>query len=163
MGDDDLSEFKGGSFSLSQIVEFKNPGQKNYPDRRNVGCQRCLERGHWTYECKKEPKYTSRPSRTSTLEDPRLEEKIRLAVRAGQPSGVVKRRRPSTDTNSSTGSESSSGTSNSGSTSNSTSQSTGFSSSSSRSVSSTCSSRSERSDNDTSSENTGSVSPRRRN
>jgi hypothetical protein len=27
-------------------------------------CQKCLEFGHWTYECTKENKYLYRPSRT---------------------------------------------------------------------------------------------------
>ena len=27
-------------------------------------CQKCLKYGHWTYECKSEPVYLYRPSRT---------------------------------------------------------------------------------------------------
>merc|ERR1712037_899223 len=30
-------------------------------------CQKCLELGHWTYECKGERKYVHRDSRTTTL------------------------------------------------------------------------------------------------
>ena len=30
-------------------------------------CQKCLEYGHWTYECKNERKYVHRDSRTQTL------------------------------------------------------------------------------------------------
>jgi hypothetical protein len=28
-------------------------------------CQRCLKYGHWTYECKENPAYLYRPSRTT--------------------------------------------------------------------------------------------------
>ncbi|KAJ7582767.1 zinc knuckle-domain-containing protein [Mycena floridula] len=33
-------------------------------------CQRCLERGHFTYQCKGQRPYVSRPSRTQQLENP---------------------------------------------------------------------------------------------
>ncbi|KAI9012693.1 zinc knuckle-domain-containing protein, partial [Phycomyces nitens] len=33
-------------------------------------CQKCLEYGHWTYECKKERSYSSRPTRTQQLKKP---------------------------------------------------------------------------------------------
>jgi len=33
-------------------------------------CQRCLQTGHWTYDCKNEPNYSSRPSRTAQLLNP---------------------------------------------------------------------------------------------
>uniref|UniRef100_A0A1D1XVD3 Zinc finger CCHC domain-containing protein 10 n=1 Tax=Anthurium amnicola TaxID=1678845 RepID=A0A1D1XVD3_9ARAE len=35
-------------------------------------CQRCLQAGHWTYECKNEAVYISRPSRTQQLKNPKL-------------------------------------------------------------------------------------------
>lgn len=35
-------------------------------------CQKCFQPGHWTYECKNERVYISRPSRTDQLKDPRL-------------------------------------------------------------------------------------------
>ncbi|KAI7841725.1 hypothetical protein COHA_004591 [Chlorella ohadii] len=35
-------------------------------------CQRCLQQGHWTYECKNEPVYQSRPTRTQQLKNPRV-------------------------------------------------------------------------------------------
>lgn len=34
---------------------------------KNVQCQKCQEKGHWTYECKGERKYLYRPSRTKEL------------------------------------------------------------------------------------------------
>ncbi|KAI7898464.1 zinc knuckle-domain-containing protein [Cokeromyces recurvatus] len=33
-------------------------------------CQRCLEYGHWTYECNKERSYKVRPTRTQQLKKP---------------------------------------------------------------------------------------------
>ncbi|ESW26355.1 hypothetical protein PHAVU_003G112500 [Phaseolus vulgaris] len=35
-------------------------------------CQKCFQSGHWTYECKNERVYISRPSRTQQLKDPKL-------------------------------------------------------------------------------------------
>jgi hypothetical protein len=32
-----------------------------------VQCQKCLEKGHWTYECTGKRKYSERPSRTKLL------------------------------------------------------------------------------------------------
>ena len=36
------------------------------PDK-SQRCQKCLEFGHWTYECKGQRKYVHRDSRTQTL------------------------------------------------------------------------------------------------
>ena len=33
----------------------------------SVRCQKCLQQGHWTYECKNARKYLHRDSRTTTL------------------------------------------------------------------------------------------------
>lgn len=74
-----------GVDSLSQILDFRRAsGRGSRGNRNTLRCQRCLEYGHWTYECKKEPKYICRPSRTATLRNPRLEEEIRLRVRGDQ-------------------------------------------------------------------------------
>ena len=35
-------------------------------------CQKCLGRGHWTYECTKDNKYLYRPSRTMVYNNPEL-------------------------------------------------------------------------------------------
>ncbi|CAJ1940879.1 unnamed protein product [Sphenostylis stenocarpa] len=35
-------------------------------------CQKCFQSGHWTYECKNERVYNSRPSRTQQLKNPKL-------------------------------------------------------------------------------------------
>ena len=42
-------------------------------------CQRCLQVGHWTYECstkETERAYVSRPSRTQQLKNPKLKQKF---------------------------------------------------------------------------------------
>ncbi|KAF5176984.1 zinc knuckle (CCHC-type) family protein [Thalictrum thalictroides] len=41
-------------------------------------CQKCFQTGHWTYECKNERVYISRPSRTQQLKNPKL--KMKLSV-----------------------------------------------------------------------------------
>ncbi len=38
----------------------------------HVTCQRCLKRGHFTYECDKEHQYLYRPSRTMQMKIPSL-------------------------------------------------------------------------------------------
>ena len=37
-----------------------------------VVCQRCLQTGHWTYECKNVPVYKARPTRTQQLMQPKV-------------------------------------------------------------------------------------------
>eukprot|EP00850_Spirogloea_muscicola_P004009 SM000017S02749 [mRNA] locus=s17:12487:13826:- [translate_table: standard] len=38
-------------------------------------CQKCLKLGHWTYECKNDRVYASRPTRTQQLKHPRLRQR----------------------------------------------------------------------------------------
>ncbi|EQC41152.1 hypothetical protein SDRG_01130 [Saprolegnia diclina VS20] len=38
----------------------------------NATCQKCLKKGHWTYECQGQAVYLQRPSRTQVLANPRL-------------------------------------------------------------------------------------------
>ncbi|WJX90708.1 hypothetical protein P8452_72578 [Trifolium repens] len=42
----------------------------------NVQCQKCFQSGHWTYECKNERVYISRPSRTQQLKNPKLRPEV---------------------------------------------------------------------------------------
>nr|KAG5689957.1 hypothetical protein BaRGS_033638 [Batillaria attramentaria] len=37
------------------------------PSAENVRCQKCLEKGHWTYQCTGKRKYVYRPSRTKEM------------------------------------------------------------------------------------------------
>lgn len=39
-------------------------------------CQKCFQSGHWTYECKNERVYISRPSRSQMLKNPKLKMKF---------------------------------------------------------------------------------------
>ena len=43
------------------------PVPANAPVTAATLCQRCLQSGHWTADCKNEPVYKSRPSRTARL------------------------------------------------------------------------------------------------
>ncbi|CAH0552665.1 unnamed protein product [Brassicogethes aeneus] len=52
----------GGSTKL-YYGKKKDP---TYPPQ-GVRCQKCLEYGHWSYECKNKRKYVHRSSRTQTL------------------------------------------------------------------------------------------------
>eukprot|EP01070_Trichotokara_eunicae_P009819 Trichotokara_eunicae@DN6183_c0_g1_i1.p2 len=38
----------------------------------NPKCQKCYQKGHWTYECKGKQVYLTRPSRTDMLKNPSL-------------------------------------------------------------------------------------------
>lgn len=42
----------------------------------NQVCQKCLQRGHWTYECKNEAVYKPRPSRTQQLKNPKARQRF---------------------------------------------------------------------------------------
>jgi len=35
-------------------------------------CQKCLQLGHWTFECKNQPVYIRRPTRTQQLLNPKV-------------------------------------------------------------------------------------------
>ncbi|XP_015899932.2 uncharacterized protein LOC107433191 [Ziziphus jujuba] len=43
-------------------------------------CQKCFQPGHWTYECKNERVYISRPSRTQQLKNPKLRMKAAISL-----------------------------------------------------------------------------------
>jgi hypothetical protein len=52
----------------------------NKPTMSTIGgngqCQKCFQSGHWTYECKNERVYISRPSRTQQLKNPKLRPEV---------------------------------------------------------------------------------------
>ncbi|XP_077121977.1 zinc finger CCHC domain-containing protein 10 isoform X1 [Ranitomeya variabilis] len=54
-------------------------------NKQNVRCQKCLEMGHWSYECTGKRKYLYRPSRTVELKRTLKEKEARLLL--GQSSG----------------------------------------------------------------------------
>ncbi|GAA0159065.1 hypothetical protein LIER_15937 [Lithospermum erythrorhizon] len=48
-------------------------------------CQKCFQPGHWTYECKNERVYISRPSRTQQLKNPKLRMKVSISYDLENP------------------------------------------------------------------------------
>ncbi|GLT32593.1 hypothetical protein SLA2020_072500 [Shorea laevis] len=48
-------------------------------------CQKCFQSGHWTYECKNERVYMSRPSRTQQLKNPKLRMKPSISYDLDNP------------------------------------------------------------------------------
>src|ERR1700761_3904433 len=50
------------------------PSNSNPRATPSTLCQKCLGRGHFTYNCKATRPYVSRPSRTQLLNDPKLRE-----------------------------------------------------------------------------------------
>ncbi|XP_010268009.1 PREDICTED: zinc finger CCHC domain-containing protein 10-like [Nelumbo nucifera] len=48
-------------------------------------CQKCFQAGHWTYECKNERVYISRPSRTQQLKNPKLKMKLSVSYELDDP------------------------------------------------------------------------------
>ena len=48
------------------------PSQRPGQSHGTPSCQRCLQQGHWTYECKNEPAYSARPTRTQQLKNPKV-------------------------------------------------------------------------------------------
>nr|XP_013801319.1 PREDICTED: zinc finger CCHC domain-containing protein 10 [Apteryx mantelli mantelli] len=50
---------------LKQNKPFRRPRAE--ANKQHVRCQKCLEFGHWTYECTGKRKYLHRPSRTAQL------------------------------------------------------------------------------------------------
>ncbi|KAJ6726509.1 ZCCHC10 PROTEIN [Salix purpurea] len=84
----------------------------------NAQCQKCFQSGHWTYECKNERVYMSRPSRTQQLKNPKLRMKVPISYELDNPEGEDeegrKREKKNSGSSSGTGSESSDEESSSG-------------------------------------------------
>lgn len=53
-------------------------------------CQKCFQPGHWTYECKNERVYISRPSRTQLLKNPKLRQKLMNNAAEDNPEIIIK-------------------------------------------------------------------------
>lgn len=49
------------------ISHLSNSAFSREANKQHVRCQKCLEFGHWTYECTGKRKYLHRPSRTAQL------------------------------------------------------------------------------------------------
>ncbi|KAF1345617.1 hypothetical protein EJ07DRAFT_145815, partial [Lizonia empirigonia] len=62
---------------------FRRPGTGPSKASPTTLCQKCLQRGHYSYECKasaQERPYKSRPSRTQQLLNPQLQPKLTTEV-----------------------------------------------------------------------------------
>ncbi|KAK4745587.1 hypothetical protein SAY87_011899 [Trapa incisa] len=55
-----------------RLGERKDPKATTSTVSGLAQCQKCYQPGHWTYECKNERVYISRPSRTQMLKNPKL-------------------------------------------------------------------------------------------
>ncbi|XP_051129624.1 uncharacterized protein LOC127250390 [Andrographis paniculata] len=55
-----------------RLGERKDPKSSSLVLNMASQCQKCFQMGHWTYECKNERVYISRPSRTQQLKNPKL-------------------------------------------------------------------------------------------
>uniref|UniRef100_A0A6B2EBB8 Putative glycoside hydrolase family 5 domain-containing protein n=1 Tax=Phlebotomus kandelakii TaxID=1109342 RepID=A0A6B2EBB8_9DIPT len=71
-----------------------------------VRCQKCLEYGHWSYECKSKRKYAHRSSRTQQLKKKITEIEQKKAGCSGEPKSKVQRRKSKDSSSSSSDSES---------------------------------------------------------
>jgi hypothetical protein len=58
-------EVKHSGFDIQLNVFFSLRLQQT---SGNAQCQKCLEKGHWTYQCTRKRKYIERPSRMQVLE-----------------------------------------------------------------------------------------------
>lgn len=67
---------------MSRFAPHRHSASNPRPTSSTV-CQKCLQTGHFTYECKSTRPYVSRPSRTAQLENPRLLAKLKAD---GKPS-----------------------------------------------------------------------------
>ena len=54
------------------ILSSNRPQNQNQQNKSIQRCQKCLEFGHGTWECKGTAKYVARPSRTQQLKNPAL-------------------------------------------------------------------------------------------
>ncbi|KAJ4378210.1 hypothetical protein N0V86_005910 [Didymella sp. IMI 355093] len=70
---------------------FRRPGTGPSKASPTTLCQKCLQRGHYSYECKAKAQdrpYKSRPSRTQQLLNPTLKPKLTTEV----PSDLIRKK-----------------------------------------------------------------------
>lgn len=75
--------FAGRSSRQSQSQSRSR--NRRTPATQNTRCQNCFEFGHWTYECKSQPVYLKRPSRTKIMSNPKLKEKYLPSMAPPEP------------------------------------------------------------------------------
>lgn len=82
IGQQDLCTWQGPTSQHRHNMHAFNrggAGGRRQPTPTNVQCQKCLKRGHYSYECKaqlQERPYKARPSRTQQLLNPKLAPKL---------------------------------------------------------------------------------------
>ncbi|XP_072587865.1 zinc finger CCHC domain-containing protein 10 isoform X1 [Vulpes vulpes] len=69
-----------GSLRLPAAVQSSHLENLCEANKQHVRCQKCLEFGHWTYECTGKRKYLHRPSRTAELKKALKEKENRLLL-----------------------------------------------------------------------------------
>ncbi|KAI3916244.1 hypothetical protein MKW98_004685 [Papaver atlanticum] len=83
-------EAKRQMYLMSTEKQVRLGERKDKTSMPSVGasssqCQKCFEPGHWTYECKNERVYISRPSRTQQLKNPKLQIKTPVSYEKDHP------------------------------------------------------------------------------
>lgn len=68
-----------------RLGERKDPKNSMSSLGAAAQCQKCFQTGHWTYECKNERVYISRPSRTQQLKNPKLRMKLSISYDLDNP------------------------------------------------------------------------------
>ncbi|KAG8370506.1 hypothetical protein BUALT_Bualt14G0123900 [Buddleja alternifolia] len=68
-----------------RLGERKDPKNSTSVVGAASQCQKCFQTGHWTYECKNERVYISRPSRTQQLKNPKLRMKVEVSYDLDTP------------------------------------------------------------------------------
>nr|XP_045008836.1 zinc finger CCHC domain-containing protein 10 isoform X1 [Jaculus jaculus] len=151
---------RASAVTANPSLQPRNTHFSSEANKQHVRCQKCLEFGHWTYECTGKRKYLHRPSRTAELKKALKEKENRLLLQqsigeANAERKTKKKRSKSVTSSSSSSSDSSASDSSSESDTSASSSSEDSdseeSSSSSSSASSTTSSSSSDSDSDSSS------------
>lgn len=76
--------------STEKAVRLGERKDLNKPNMSTIGgavsqCQKCFQPGHWTYECKNERVYISRPSRSQILKNPKLRQKLMSSYNEDNP------------------------------------------------------------------------------
>ncbi|GMH32403.1 hypothetical protein BSKO_00237 [Bryopsis sp. KO-2023] len=136
-----------GSGSIHMQSRFPRRAARGRDGNGQQRCQRCLQIGHWTYECKNPPAFAKRPSRSQQLKDPKCRQRLMDPDELPDECKPLTKKQktapsPSSTSTSSSSSSSSESGSSSATSSSSSSSSDGSSSSSGRSTGSSSSSSS---------------------
>ena len=91
-----LTVFRAIAFDMSAPVSSLSQIRKAKVSSAQQLCQKCLQSGHWTYECKSERSYAHRPSRTARLSQKNSKKVVKtqeaLVDRKGLADQILKER-----------------------------------------------------------------------